>query len=103
MAENINATVIGAGQAGLAIGYYLSQLGRQYVILEQDDAIASAWRKRWDSFTLVTPNWSLNMPDFAYSEDDPDGFLSRMRPYPILNNSLPNLIRRFALECALIL
>jgi putative flavoprotein involved in K+ transport len=77
MAEDIEVTVIGAGQAGLAIGYNLSQLGRQYVILEQNDAIASAWRSRWDSFTLVTPNWSLNMPDFAYAGDDPDGFLSR--------------------------
>lgn len=77
MSEKIDVIVIGAGQSGLAIGYFLSQLGRQYVILEQNKAIASAWRQRWDSFTLVTQNWSLNLPDFAYAGDDPGGFLSR--------------------------
>lgn len=77
MSEKLNTIVVGAGQAGLAIGYYLSQQKREYIILEQASAIAPAWRTRWDSFTLVLPNWTLQMPDFAYQGNDPDGFLTR--------------------------
>lgn len=50
--------VIGGGQAGLAISYYLTQQGRTHVVLEQAAQVAHAWRhRRWDSFTLVIPNW----------------------------------------------
>jgi putative flavoprotein involved in K+ transport len=47
--------VIGAGQAGLAIGYFLKQQGRGFVILEAADSIGPAWRERWESLTLFTP------------------------------------------------
>jgi putative flavoprotein involved in K+ transport len=77
MNEKFDTIVVGGGQAGLAIGYYLAQQKRKYVILEQASTIVSAWRSRWDSFTLVLPNWTLQMPDFAYHGNDPDGFLSR--------------------------
>ena len=77
MNETIGTVIIGAGQAGLAMGYHLSKLGKEYVILEKTNAVASAWRSRWDSFTLVLPNWTLQLPDFPYQGDDPDGFLSR--------------------------
>ena len=37
-----------------------------------------SWRsKRWDSLRLIAPNWSLRLPGFAYSGDDPDGFMSK--------------------------
>ena len=77
MNEYFDTIVIGAGQAGLAISYYLNQQGRKYVILDKAKAIVPAWRSRWDSFTLVLPNWTLQMPDFPYQGDDPDGFLTR--------------------------
>jgi putative flavoprotein involved in K+ transport len=77
MVEDFNTIVIGAGQAGLAIGYYLSRQKRKYIILEKASSIVPAWRSRWDSFTLVLPNWTLQMPDFAYQGNDPDGFLPR--------------------------
>lgn len=76
MSEHFDVVVIGAGQAGLAIGYYLSKQKRDYIILEKAPFIASAWRSRWDSFTLVTPSWSLNLPDYPYL-GDPDSFLTR--------------------------
>ena len=47
--------VIGAGQAGLAIGYFLAQQGRDFTILEADRDLAAAWRARWDSLKLFTP------------------------------------------------
>ena len=53
MSEQIEAVVIGGGQAGLAISYYLTQQGRTHVVLEQAAQVAPAWRHgRWDSFRL---------------------------------------------------
>jgi putative flavoprotein involved in K+ transport len=77
MNERFNTIVIGAGQAGLAIGYYLSRQKKNYIILEKASSIVPAWRSRWGSFTLVLPNWTLQMPDFAYQGEDPHGFLER--------------------------
>jgi putative flavoprotein involved in K+ transport len=47
--------VIGGGQAGLAIGYYLKEQERDFVILDAGDRIGDAWRRRWDSLWLFTP------------------------------------------------
>ena len=78
MPEQVEAVVIGGGQAGLAISYYLTQQGRTHVVLEQASQIAPAWRHgRWDSFTLVTPNWTVRLPGFPYQGSDPDGFMPR--------------------------
>ena len=49
-----DVAVIGAGQAGLAIGYFLAQQGRRFVILESSGSVGSAWRDRWDSLVLFT-------------------------------------------------
>jgi putative flavoprotein involved in K+ transport len=46
--------VVGGGQAGLAIGYYLTRQGRAFTILEAADEPAAAWRERWDSLRLFT-------------------------------------------------
>lgn len=77
MTEHFKVVVIGAGQAGLSIGYYLSKFEQEYVILEQASAIVPSWRNRWDSFTLVLPNWTYQIPGDAYNGDDPDGFMGR--------------------------
>ena len=59
-----NTVIIGGGQAGLAISYYLRQEGREHIILERAPAVANAWRnQRWDSFTLVTPNFQYGCPE----------------------------------------
>src|SRR5579885_443120 len=77
MTEYIETVIIGGGQAGLALSYYLTQQGRTHLILEQGRA-AETWRSgRWDSFTLNTPNWMIQLPGFPYQGDDPDGFLTR--------------------------
>lgn len=75
--EYIDTVVIGGGQAGLATSYHLTQAGREHVVLEKE-RVGKSWRdERWDSFTLVTPNWQLQLPDMEYEGDDPEGFLSR--------------------------
>jgi putative flavoprotein involved in K+ transport len=77
MAERLNTAVIGGGQAGLSISYYLTQQGRDHVVLEKDRP-GEAWRsKKWDSFSLVTPNRQMELPDFPYTGDDPQGFMRR--------------------------
>jgi putative flavoprotein involved in K+ transport len=68
--------VIGAGQAGLAVSHELSALEVEHVVLERA-RIAETWRGRWDSFCLVTPNWTMSLPGSPYAGPDPDGFAPR--------------------------
>ncbi len=75
--EQRDTIIIGGGQAGLAMSYLLTQQGRDHVVLEKSKRIGESWRQRWDSFTLVTPNWQLKLPGFPYQGNDPDGFLTR--------------------------
>ena len=54
MVEAIETVIIGGGQAGLSLSYYLNQVGKEHLILEKSDQVADAWRsRRWDSFTLI--------------------------------------------------
>jgi putative flavoprotein involved in K+ transport len=74
--DRFEVTVIGAGQAGLAIGYCLSLQGRRFVILEAEDSVGAAWRSRWDSLTLFTPRRYDGLPGLPFP-GDPDGYPSR--------------------------
>ena len=74
--ERVEVAVIGAGQAGLATSYWLTDRDIGHVLLERDRP-GNSWHDRWDSFCLVTPNWTLDLPGFPYDGDDPDGFLPR--------------------------
>jgi putative flavoprotein involved in K+ transport len=77
MRKQFDTIVIGGGQAGLSASYYMTQQGREHVIIEKDRP-GEAWRsQKWDSFTLVTPNWQLRLPGFEYDGKDRDGFLPR--------------------------
>jgi putative flavoprotein involved in K+ transport len=68
--------VIGGGQAGLAMGYYLTRQGQRFIILERGDSIAPAWRERWESLTLFTPRRYSGLPGLPFS-GDPDGYPTR--------------------------
>jgi putative flavoprotein involved in K+ transport len=74
--EYVQVAVVGAGQAGLAVSHELTLAGVHHVVLERG-RIGDTWRHRWDSFCLVTPNWSVQLPGFPYDGDDPDGFMVR--------------------------
>lgn len=76
--ETTETVIIGGGQAGLSTSYHLQQAGREHVVLERADRVADAWRSgRWDSFTLVTPNWAFRLPGADYDGPEPDGFMNR--------------------------
>ncbi len=68
--------VVGAGQAGLAVSHELTALGIDHVVLERN-RIGETWRGLWDSFCLVTPNWTMSLPGAPYAGDDPEGFVPR--------------------------
>ena len=68
--------VIGGGQAGLTMGYYLAQQGRRFIILERGDSVAPAWRERWDSLTLFTPRGYSALPGLPFP-GDPDDYPTR--------------------------
>ncbi len=75
MKRSVDVAIIGAGQAGLATSWYLEQANIDHVVLEAG-RVAETWRtRRWDSFCLVTPNWSVQLPGAKYAGRDPDGYM----------------------------
>jgi putative flavoprotein involved in K+ transport len=71
----IATVIIGAGQAGLAMSRELSGRGVDHLVLERG-TVANSWRtERWDSLTLLTPNWANGLPDAPYDDASPDGFM----------------------------
>jgi putative flavoprotein involved in K+ transport len=76
MSEMVRAAVVGGGQAGLSVSHELGVRGVEHVVLERG-RVAQTWRDRWESFCLVTPNWSVRLPGGEYDGADPDGFMPR--------------------------
>ncbi|MEU4236227.1 MSMEG_0569 family flavin-dependent oxidoreductase [Actinoplanes sp. NPDC026619] len=75
MNSHYSVAVVGGGQAGLSMSWYLRQRGVDHVVFERE-RVAHEWRtRRWDSFCLVTPNWQCRLPGYAYHGDDRDGFM----------------------------
>lgn len=68
--------MIGAGQAGLAMGYYLKKSGLSYKILGKEKRIGDVWRERYDALTLFTPRWFSALPGLTM-EGDPDGYATK--------------------------
>jgi putative flavoprotein involved in K+ transport len=75
--DHFDVVVVGGGQAGLAVGYYLRAAGTKFVVLERGQ-VGETWRaQRWDSFAVNTPNWANALPGDPYDGDEPDGFYHR--------------------------
>jgi len=60
--EHFDTLIIGGGQAGLTAGHYLAKQDRSFVILDANERIGDAWRKRWDSLRLFTPACFSRLP-----------------------------------------
>jgi putative flavoprotein involved in K+ transport len=75
-AHDVEVAVVGAGQAGLAIGYHLKGQGHRFVILERAGEIAPSWRERWESLTLFTPRRYSALPGLSFA-GVPDGYPTR--------------------------
>jgi putative flavoprotein involved in K+ transport len=74
--DHFDVAIIGAGQAGLSMGYFLARQGRRFVILEAADSIGSAWRTRWESLVLFTPRRYSGLPGLPFP-GDPDTYPTR--------------------------
>lgn len=61
--------VIGAGQAGLAMGYYLTQSNNNFLILDKGNNIGQVWRSRYDSLTLFTSRMYSSLPGLPLEGD----------------------------------
>jgi putative flavoprotein involved in K+ transport len=66
---HFDVIVVGAGQAGLAIGYHLAQRGYRFTILEAAAETGAAWRGRWDSLKLFTPVRYNALPGVPFPGD----------------------------------
>jgi putative flavoprotein involved in K+ transport len=75
--STIDTVVVGAGQSGIAMSRLLRQAGRDHLVLDGRSTLGGGWQDRWDSFCLVTPNWTASLPGFAYDGPDPDGYMKR--------------------------
>lgn len=69
--------IVGAGQAGLSVSWYLKREGVDHVLVDSSTPAHEWADSRWDNFTLVTPNWHCRLPGWDYDGDEPDGFMRR--------------------------
>jgi putative flavoprotein involved in K+ transport len=113
--DHVEVVVVGGGQAGLAIGFFLARQGRRFLILEAGDSVGSAWKDRWDSLALFTPRRYDELPELRFP-GDPDGYptrdevISYLRAYAetyelpvVLNSAVRSLTQTedgFRLECS---
>jgi putative flavoprotein involved in K+ transport len=113
--DRVEVIVVGAGQAGLAIGFFLARHGRRFIILEAADTVGAAWRDRWDSLALFTPRRYDALPGVGFP-GDPDGYPTRdevvayLKAYAetyklpvVLNSAVRSLTQiddGFQLECS---
>lgn len=65
--------VIGAGQAGLATGYYLKKARQSFVMLDKNEKVGDEWKNRYDSLVLFSPRMYSALPGLQI-KGDPNGF-----------------------------
>lgn len=76
--EHHEVIVIGAGQAGLAMGAMLGSAGIDYLILGAEGRVGDVWRQRYDSLKLFTPNWLNRLPlDDSDFHPDPNAYADK--------------------------
>ena len=77
MFEKLDTVVVGGGQAGLAMSYYLKRLRREHAVIERG-RVGERWRsERWDSLRFQFPSSSIQLPGYAFQTDDPGGYVPK--------------------------
>lgn len=74
---HVDVVVVGAGQAGLAAGYWLTCAGTRFLIVDGADRVGDSWRERYDSLTLFTPRRFSALPSLSLT-GDPEGYPGRL-------------------------
>ncbi len=87
-----DTVIVGGGQAGLALGYWLAKEHHNFVILDENARTGDSWRQRWDSLRLFTPAKYDGLPGAPFP-GDPLAFPSKDE----LADYLEEYARRFSL------
>jgi putative flavoprotein involved in K+ transport len=90
--QRFDTIIIGGGQGGLAVGYYLSRLNQKFVILDAADTVGDSWRRRWDSLRLFTPARYSSLPGLPFPA--PGGY------YPT-KDEMADYLQTYAMHFAL--
>jgi putative flavoprotein involved in K+ transport len=64
--EHVETVIVGGGQAGLAVGYFLEQQGRPFTILDANERVGDSWRKRWPTLRLYSPAVVDGLPGMPF-------------------------------------
>ena len=96
LTPTVDVLVIGAGQAGLALGQQLQQTGLSFLIVDRHARVGDSWRQRFDSLTLFTPRNYSALPGLPVS-GDPDGYADKDE----IADYLESYAQRFHLHLAL--
>ena len=64
--QHIETLIVGAGQAGLSVGYHLQRQGRPFIIIDGNDRIGDNWREQWDTLRLFTPAKYDGLPGMPF-------------------------------------
>jgi putative flavoprotein involved in K+ transport len=75
--QHHSVIIVGGGQSGLSVSYYLKQRSIDHLVLEKHDLVHTWRTQRWDNFCLVTPNWQCKLPGYEYRGSDPHGFMKK--------------------------
>lgn len=66
----LDVVVIGGGQAGLAVGYYLRRTSLRWAILDAQDGPGGAWPRAWPSLRLFSPARYSSLPGWMFPAGD---------------------------------
>jgi len=67
--DRVGTLVIGGGQAGVSIGYFLRRAGADFRIVDAATETGATWRSRWDSLKLFTEAKYNNLPGSRFPGD----------------------------------
>ncbi|OON70900.1 ArsO family NAD(P)H-dependent flavin-containing monooxygenase [Hymenobacter sp. CRA2] len=73
----VDVLVIGAGQSGLAVGYFLRRSGLSFVLLDAQPAPGGAWQHAWDSLRLFSPADASSLPGWLMPRPADDTYPKR--------------------------
>jgi putative flavoprotein involved in K+ transport len=83
----LDVLVVGAGQAGVATGYFLQRAGVRFLLLDGSARVGDSWRRRYDSLVLFSPRSFSALPDLVMP-GDPDGYPTK--------DEIANYLERYA-------
>jgi putative flavoprotein involved in K+ transport len=75
--ENHDILIIGGGQMGLSLGYYLRRAEADFMILDAEDGPGGAWRHGWDSLRLFSPAGYSSLPGWLMPPNGHTGYPTR--------------------------